>query len=426
MKKRHLTSLLQDLYSQFDRARKKAGLVALVGLIGVSSSSCIEKSLGREGLSGKYFISSYDILINELVNVKDFGAVGDGITDDSAAIQAAFGSIRNAGGVLFIPFGTYVCSSPLDFCQTHPSNDTYRYTILGNQARLDFSSSGIESGNLVSIGADSLEHTSQYGDYIFQGIQIIGPHKGGRPTEKGLPETSVVGLNIKYALQVTVRDCQIRRCCKGIYTNYSFPLHAENLNIYQNTLGVHVGDDSTLALWENVNFVENRFGLLLQPNTNTKCVYGQTFIKPRFEGNLVGCVVDPLDFDGRGQIGVESCDFYSPYIENNRNEVFRIGRSVDLTDVSVRGKDRDRYVHGICIQGGHWSSGNGWKQGHEPVLFPSSKTERPVTGVILQGMPFEYSSLGNPGNVECMTFYGIRDPYISLKNSRGGYVNQSP
>jgi hypothetical protein len=48
----------------------------------------------------------------DVVNVKDFGAVGDGVTDDTAAIQAFFNSFTN-GGVGFIPEGTYKISSPL-------------------------------------------------------------------------------------------------------------------------------------------------------------------------------------------------------------------------------------------------------------------------------------------------------------------------
>ena len=40
-------------------------------------------------------------------NVKDFGAVGDGITVDTKAIQAAI----NAGGIAFFPPGTYVCGT---------------------------------------------------------------------------------------------------------------------------------------------------------------------------------------------------------------------------------------------------------------------------------------------------------------------------
>lgn len=45
------------------------------------------------------------------VNVLDFGAVGDGSTDDSAAFQAAATSLGNTGGQIFVPFGTYVISN---------------------------------------------------------------------------------------------------------------------------------------------------------------------------------------------------------------------------------------------------------------------------------------------------------------------------
>ena len=45
----------------------------------------------------------------DVVNVKDFGAVGDGVTDDTAAIQAAI----NAGLNVFLPSGTYKTTSKL-------------------------------------------------------------------------------------------------------------------------------------------------------------------------------------------------------------------------------------------------------------------------------------------------------------------------
>jgi hypothetical protein len=49
------------------------------------------------------------------INVKDstYGAVGDGVTDDTAAIQAAANAIASTGGVLYFPPGSYVITNSI-------------------------------------------------------------------------------------------------------------------------------------------------------------------------------------------------------------------------------------------------------------------------------------------------------------------------
>ena len=42
-----------------------------------------------------------------VINVKDFGALGDGTKDDTAAIQAALDAVPSTGGTVFLPAGTY-------------------------------------------------------------------------------------------------------------------------------------------------------------------------------------------------------------------------------------------------------------------------------------------------------------------------------
>ncbi|MCK4323045.1 MAG: right-handed parallel beta-helix repeat-containing protein [Armatimonadetes bacterium] len=49
--------------------------------------------------------------VNDVRNVKDFGGVGDGVSDDTAAIQAAIDDLPDAGGVVSISAGTYIVSN---------------------------------------------------------------------------------------------------------------------------------------------------------------------------------------------------------------------------------------------------------------------------------------------------------------------------
>ncbi|MFT3912896.1 MAG: glycosyl hydrolase family 28-related protein [Anaeromyxobacteraceae bacterium] len=43
----------------------------------------------------------------EQVNVRDFGAIGDGVADDTGAFQAAYAAVRGNGGTIVVPRGTY-------------------------------------------------------------------------------------------------------------------------------------------------------------------------------------------------------------------------------------------------------------------------------------------------------------------------------
>jgi hypothetical protein len=57
--------------------------------------------------------TNWKVLNQSEVNVKDYGAVGDGVADDTAAVQGAINIAQANGGSVFLPKGTYKITSTL-------------------------------------------------------------------------------------------------------------------------------------------------------------------------------------------------------------------------------------------------------------------------------------------------------------------------
>jgi len=67
--------------------------------------------VGFQQTGGSAVLRTAQAKLRETVSVKDFGAVGDGVTDDTAAIQAAVDA--TPFGTLVFPTGTYRITSPI-------------------------------------------------------------------------------------------------------------------------------------------------------------------------------------------------------------------------------------------------------------------------------------------------------------------------
>jgi len=103
--------------------------------------------------------------LQESVSVKDFGAVGDGVTDDTAAIQAAIDAVQNAGGgSLFFPSGTYNVTG-LDTTDT--SNPDL--TLYGENTASSIISMTASSGTALRLRPDNI---------IMRDIRVKGPASG--------------------------------------------------------------------------------------------------------------------------------------------------------------------------------------------------------------------------------------------------------
>ena len=132
----------------------------------ISGSNIIVKSVGASSVN-----RTLASKLSDSVSVKDFGATGDGVTDDSAAIQLAIDS--QAKRILF-PKGVYLCATALTY--TNSANSTLilqgdnttnwttdtdgsiiKYTGSGIALKLDGNSSPIHTEilNLGFVGTAS-------------------------------------------------------------------------------------------------------------------------------------------------------------------------------------------------------------------------------------------------------------------------------
>lgn len=88
--------------------------------------------------------------LRENVSVKQFGAKGDGVTDDTAAIQAAINRAGTTGQLLW-PTGTYLCAQPLTVTS---------HWIAEGEVTIKFSGIGSSSDCISITGGVSYQKTT--------------------------------------------------------------------------------------------------------------------------------------------------------------------------------------------------------------------------------------------------------------------------
>jgi hypothetical protein len=118
--------------------------------------------------------------LRDTVNVKDFGAVGDGLANDSAAIQAAIDAVSTAGGgVVYIPEGTYVLGTTglIVYQNIRLCGDVNSYVAGTRGTLLTYSGTAVVIGgtNLLNVTIEdlSIDATGSTGTSVV-GIQLNG------------------------------------------------------------------------------------------------------------------------------------------------------------------------------------------------------------------------------------------------------------
>lgn len=209
------TSLIDSDYIQARQSFDAASTISLLSTTGVQSIiPAVDSAYDLGSASNKWkdlYLSGSSIYIgdqvitskkvstlSQIVSVREFGATGDGSTDDTDAFIAA---VASGAGSIYIPSGTYVISSPINvdrdifiYGDGQSSKievsgladderafhfvgsggtliETNSNPILANSRRYTFSSSGhgLEADDLFCIWDDSDYSYSSKRNYYYKG-----------------------------------------------------------------------------------------------------------------------------------------------------------------------------------------------------------------------------------------------------------------
>jgi hypothetical protein len=140
--------------------------------------------------------------MQDLVSVKDFGAVGDGIADDTAAIQAGINLACQYGGNVYLPAGTYKISAALVFSMNNSATDPVKRP---------------------SMSGDGMAATTIYQTANANGIEVIGydPNPAGYCLFQDFTlygyQKNKLGFALKDIAFVTINNVYLAGWSTGLY-----------------------------------------------------------------------------------------------------------------------------------------------------------------------------------------------------------------
>jgi Pectate lyase superfamily protein len=201
-----------------------------------------------------------------VLNVKEFGAKGDGRTDDTAAIQAVLNANPNGQRIIYLPNGTYLISKTITWPAGTPGKgDEYKQTILQGQS---------ESGVTIRLKDRAVGFTiaTTPKPAIFTGpapAQRFGNSIRNLTVNTGTGNSGAIGIQFNASNQGSLRHVTIQsgdgQGIHGLDMNFADeigPLLVKDLTVIGFQHGIRTGFHINSQTLENITLKNQRdYGL---------------------------------------------------------------------------------------------------------------------------------------------------------------------
>ena len=342
-----------------DASVTASSIADAMGLSGLSAGDQIAVyTVGADGRPASWKKKARDVL-----NVKDFGAKGDGSTDDTAAIQAAIDYAVAAGRrSVYFPAGTYIVTSPL-----HAQVETGTTTVGGStKSRYTYGMGLTLRGE--QVGKTVLRKTGQ-ATYTIPANNNIN---GGSTVDTTLFFGGTEGTGL-YVSDLSIENASTGECYAIYATRARCVL--ERLNVCTNSHGIY------LYGWLNnltdIIITAKEKGLWVANATSTVCnkvfaagCNNPYYLVSAYYSTLISCCAD-------------SCT----------GSIWTLKGSVSMIGCGSESKGADRYIdllddtrvdaHGLYLYDLEAPSGSTWT--NKALFRMASRCVLNVDGIQLAG-----------------------------------------
>jgi hypothetical protein len=324
--------------------------------------------------------------LRETISVKDFGAVGDGVTDDTLAFQNAILTSVVLGKVIFVPAGNYLITDTLNIpTYTQISGETnhctgYNYNISPKGSVITFAPVTAKS---LFVASGTPPFGPFRGAYCIENLAILG-------NSNNATGNSIYGIDADQVTSSLFRNLSIQNFRVGIRVSGSINNRFEFCKLQANWVSAiqYDGNISTTDVWEQCYFAFGPIGVQANgPNVSirfSKCIfesfdnYGVNLDKECFAWEFDNCYGENI-----------------PAAVNANGAMFRVGYIGTVSSPSLR----------ITVIGGYYGGNNATPLTGNCFDFDDVSGAN-ITGVFTARYAYSVRTTANTVNGS-ITIYGL-------------------